>query len=557
MKLHLILVTLLIAVFTTPLHANVSLKNGNFFIGYTDFVYPGGMEPKAERVYNSKSSHNGYFGFGWGSDYEVFLKVSADGSVVVYENGGGAQNRFSSPNLNSSEIAKGVDAILEAKKKIGGLSSAQMEMETQRLKTDARYRNDEWQRLFDKNLVQPRKLAEGTALKSNKFSYQTMKKIKTGYMRTFENGQIQTFDENGRLTRWADKNNNFINLGYDKQGFLSYIQDNFNRRMNITMNSRGKIEKVVGDKGQTAAYKYSGDELSYSKDTDGNIYEYKYSSNNRHNLVEIKYTDSTTLQLGYHEMNKCENVKWVKDRDGAVTQYDYTGDCNGGLEHSTMTITKGSDGKEVSKSSYTYIERARSDGERYTYKLGTEIDGDKTETIYNECCGLPLEITKNGQKTSFVYDSYGHVIKKTSPYEVTELAYDLKAGKVSKVTKYSKSEKGKGSVNWSKYQYDDKANLVYAQNSGGKTVKIVYDHTGRIKAMVDQSKRKLEFTYNEASRPVEIKDPALGAIKVEYNTSGEVKKVDSTGGRKIAAQVTSAFQNLLDIIRPAGVSLTF
>ncbi len=557
MKLLEILFILTSFVIATQTQANVSLKNGNFFIGYTDFVYPGGMEPKAERVYNSKSSHNGFFGFGWGSDYEVFLKVSADGSVVVYENGGGAQNRFSSPNLNTNEINSGIEAILAAKKKIGGLSGTQIDQDKNRLKTDARYRNDEWQRLFEKNLVQPRKLAEGTMLKSNKFSYQTMKKVKTGYMRTFENGQVQTFDDDGRLVRWADKNNNFITLGYDKQGFLSFIQDNLNRRMNITMNSKGKIEKIVGDKGQTATYKYNGDELAYSKDTDGNIYEFKYSSNNRHNLVEIKYTDSTTLQLGYHEMNKCENVKWVKDRDGTVTQYDYTGECNGGLEHSTSTITKSSDGKESSKSSYTYIERARADGERYTYKLVTEVDGDRTETVYNECCGLPLEITKNGQKTSFVYDSYGHITKKTTPFDVTELGYDLKAGKVSKVTKYNKNQKGKGSVEWAKYQYDSKANLVFAQNSTGKTVKIVYDHTGRIKAMVDQSKRKLEFTYNEASRPIEIKDPALGAIRVEYNTSGEVKKVDSSGGRKIAAQVTSAFQNLLDIIRPAGVSLTF
>lgn len=554
LELFLVITSFIVA---TQASANVSLKNGNFFIGYTDFVYPGGMEPKAERVYNSKSSHNGYFGFGWGSDYEVFLKVSADGSVVVYENGGGAQNRFSSPNLNAAEITKGIDSIIEAKKKIGGFSGTQIDQDKNRLKTDARYRNDEWQRLFERNLVQPRKIAEGTMLKSNKFSYQTMKKVKNGYMRTFENGQVQTFNELGRLTRWADKNNNFLTFGYDKQGFLSFIQDNLNRRMNITMNARGKIEKIVGDKGQTATYKYNGDELVSSKDTDGNVYEYKYSSNNRHNLVEIKYTDSTTLQLGYYDMNKCENVKWVKDRDGSLTQYDYAGECNGGLEHTTTTASKGPDGKEITKASYTYIERARADGERYTYKLATEIDGEKTETIYNECCGLPLEITKNGQKTSFVYDSYGHVIKKTTPYDVTELAYDLKAGKVSKVTKYSKSEKGKKSVNWSRYQYDSKSNLVFAQNSSGKTVKIVYDHTGRIKAMVDQSKRKLEFTYNEASRPVEIKDPALGAIKVEYNSSGEVKKVDSTGGRKIAAQVTSAFQNLLDIIRPAGVSLTF
>ena len=75
---------------------------------------------------------------------------------------------------------------------------------------------------------------------------------------------------------------------------------------------------------------------------------------------------------------------------------------------------------------------------------------------------------------------------------------------------------------------------------------------------MDQNKRRIGFKYNENSKPVEITDPALGTITVSYTNSGEIKKVDSTSyGRTIALQVTSAFQNLLDIIRPAGVSLSF
>ncbi|MBI2605480.1 MAG: RHS repeat protein [Deltaproteobacteria bacterium] len=548
---------------TASAFANVSLKNGNFFIGYTDLAYPGGIEPKVERVYNSKSSYNGIFGFGWGSDYEAYLKVSADGSVIAYENGGGAQNRFSPPAINMAEIEQGVNAILEAKRKIGGLSGTSMEAEKSRLKTDARYRNDEWARLFERGLVQPRSVAIGTELKSNKFSFQTIKRTKDGYLRSFDSGQVQTFDDKGHLTRWTDKNGNFIALGYDKIGNLAWLQDNFNRRVTFTVNGRGKVEKVTGEKGKEAVYAYNGDELVSSKDTDGNVYAYRYSTNGRHNLVEIKYNDAapgheaTTLQLGYHDLSKCENVKWVKDRDGTLTQYDYAGECNGGMEHTTTTLTKGADGKEISKAKYSYFEKSRADGERYTYKLAAEVDGDRTETVYSECCGLPIQITRNEMTTTFEYDKMGHVTKKATPYEVTELSYDPRANKVSKVMKYSKTGKAKKGVTWAQYEYDSKANLVAAKSSSGKSVKLVYDHVGRIKAMVDQDKRKLEFTYNEASRPIEIRDPALGVIKVEYSNTGEIRKVDSPGGRKIATQVTSAFQNLLDIIRPAGVSLSF
>lgn len=535
--------------------ANVSLKNGNFFIGYTDLVYNGGMEPKIERVYNSKSSHNGIFGYGWGSDYEVFLKISADGSLIVYENGGGAQNRFTPPNMSTGDVTASVNEIIQAKMKTG-LSGQALEVEKKRLTTDARYRNDEWQSLYERKQVKARSLADGTILRSNKFSFQTIKKFKDGYVRNYDNGQVQTFDNDGHLVKWVDKNNNFITFKYDSRGYLASLQDNFNRTIKFTVNAAGKVEKAAADGGKTAEYKYTADELTYSKDTEGNVYQYKYSSNGRHNMVEIKYTDNTTLQLGFFDLNKCENVKWVKDRDNSVTQYDYTGDCNGGLEHSTKTVAKGSDGKLISEAAYTYVEKVKADGERYTYKLGSEVDGDKTETVYSES-NLPIEITKNDKKTKFEYDSMGHVIRKETPYDITTLTYDKRVNKVAKVVKQSKTDKTKSGSNWSEYGYDDKANLITAKNSMGKSVRLVYDHVGRIKGMVDQDKRRLEFSYNEANRPVEIKDPALGSIKVDYASSGEIKKVDSTGGRKIASQVTSAFQNLLDIIRPAGVSLSF
>jgi YD repeat-containing protein len=75
--------------------------------------------------------------------------------------------------------------------------------------------------------------------------------------------------------------------------------------------------------------------------------------------------------------------------------------------------------------------------------------------------------------------------------------------------------------------------------------------------MMDQAKKQIHFKYNENSKPIEITDPQMGSIVVSYTNSGEVKKVDSTGGRRIALAVTSAFQNLLEIIRPAGVTLSF
>src|SRR3954471_1588599 len=126
---------------SVPAFSNVSIKNGNFFIGYTDIIYPGGFEPKLERVYNSKTPFKGMFGWGWGNEYEVFLTVSADGSVVVHEYGGGAENRFSPVASNGAELDKAVNAISATAEKIGAVGSKdQLAGYKQKLKSDAGFR---------------------------------------------------------------------------------------------------------------------------------------------------------------------------------------------------------------------------------------------------------------------------------------------------------------------------------------------------------------------------------------------------------------------------------
>ena len=47
----------------------------------------------------------------------------------------------------------------------------------------------------------------------------------------------------------------------------------------------------------------------------------------------------------------------------------------------------------------------------------------------------------------------------------------------------------------------------------------------------------------------------VGQINVSYDNYGNIKRVKSKSGAKMASQVTSAFQALLGIIRPAGVNL--
>ena len=550
---------LTLAIFVSPAisQASVSLKNGNFFVGYTDIVYPGGFEPKIERVYNSKTPFKGAFGWGWGNEYEVYMNVSADGSVVVHEYGGGAENRFNPISFNAAELDKAVDAIAGVAQKAGAIGNPQqLAAYKAKLKSDAMFRNDEWERFRNAGKIAARQLANGTQLQSNRFSYQYITKVDKGYVRTYDNGKSERFNEAGKLVRVTDKNNNFIEFTYSKDGKLEKLVDNFNRKMFFTYNAQGLIERIDGENGKRATYEYNGlQELVRTKDVDGNAYAFKYDGAKRHNMVEIAYSDKTKMEIGYYGRDKQENVQTVKDRDGTLTSYTYERNASDKGQYAVGVKVTNAQGQSISSSKYEYVIKTKPTGEEWTYKLATTLDGDRTETTYNECCGLPLLIKHGSEETAFEYDIKGRVTKKSTPLDVTELKYDPKAGKVARVNRFSKTNKKQTS--WSEFQYDDKGNLAFAKNSEGKGVKLFYDTNGRIKSLVDNQKRQINFKYNENSKPVEITDPALGSIRVSYSNSGEIKKVESTAGRKIALQVTSAFQNLLEIIRPAGVSLSF
>ena len=112
--LSLALVAMLMASMAS---AGVNLKNGNFYISYTDIVVPvGGKKLEITRTYNSKSTEVGWFGFGWGSEFETRLEVSDDGGIVIHEHGSGAKTRFT-PKTAVDAVAASTKIVNEMKKK--------------------------------------------------------------------------------------------------------------------------------------------------------------------------------------------------------------------------------------------------------------------------------------------------------------------------------------------------------------------------------------------------------------------------------------------------------
>lgn len=551
---------LFFSVSTAYARAEVSLRNGNFFVSLRDFSYPGGIEPKIERVYNSKSDYFGMFGYSWGTEYEVRLDQDPDGSLILTEFGGGASVRFTPKNLTEKSIEDGVNLILGAAKKAGVISSGKaLDEYRAKLAADSAFRSAQYSSFIMKGFLPRKPVAEGVQFTTTQYQYQYITKVKGGYVRVMSDGGVHKFNEAGKLVQIADARKNFLNFSYDRNNLLIQIVDNQNRRINLSYTPEGLVEKITGESGKSAAFRYDKDKtLVYSKDDAGVENTFRYSRDEYLNLIEIGYPgeknekgEPKKMAIEYYGPDKKNSVRSVTNPDGSKNEYDYiTANAD---QYTVKVLAKNSKGVVTTDSKYQYFFKKKKDGDEFTWKMIADVDGDVTETVYDDRLAFPAKITSNGRVTSMEYDLKGRMVKKVTPYETTEYSYDPKAGKVSKVLKKSKS----GGIRWSEFQYDPNTlGLVVARNSDKKTVKILYDRNGMIQALVDQDKRTLTFKYNEFSKPIEISDAKMGSVKFTYKNSGEVDRVESNGGANVSAEIMRMLKNLIDITAPAGVTMS-
>jgi YD repeat-containing protein len=106
------------------------------------------------------------------------------------------------------------------------------------------------------------------------------------------------------------------------------------------------------------------------------------------------------------------------------------------------------------------------------------------------------------------------------------------------------------------FEYNDNAELVFAKVNDEKWIKLAYDNNNKIIQLEDND-NKMKFEYNTMGKPVKIELEGKGALDIEYDQNGEILSVNSTGGHQVSLLVTQTFQQLLSIVKPAGVNLDF
>lgn len=393
--------------------AGVNLKNGNFYISYTDINFDNHpLNFSITRTYNSKAINKGWFGMGWGSMYETYLTVQPGGCVTVHHHAAGSVELQEPKETNQQEIASGIEELVKAAMNEKDIETAEeIAAYKNKLITNLSYRYDEWTYYLRKGLVKNKTIAPGTRLTSMDLGFSYIIVSDTGYVKYNENDHTYYFDLKGRLTGIRDKKGNSISIFYEENKLTPYrMQDNLGNSLHFIFNTNDLLEKIEaqyadGKKATSVCeFDLKNETLISSKDVGGNYYRYDWD--NSFNLVKISYVDGTSLKIKYDPNTFFASE--VIGQNGSRTEYIYPQRSD--FDYGTGLTKYDSSGRKIHSECYGYVIKEDETGKHWTYKIITAKNDDTTIRIMNERYqDLDTIKLSDGVMYNVLYDKKGGV----------------------------------------------------------------------------------------------------------------------------------------------------
>jgi len=538
--------------------ADVALKDGGFHSEYADITSGEGTDSGLTRYYNSADQRVGWFGVGWGSSYETRISQTYNGGLALHEHGNGKVIYFSpkdSPVVNTDmAIDRMIDAIdlLDESVNIRELK--------RRLYDDITFRNTFWQQLVDEGDVKTDEFVSDQVFESHQCGCRRIEATDEGF-KYYLNGKLASlFDRKGRLTTLFREDGGQVMINYAGQSIE--IRNQASRTITLSMPLDRYFRHVV-----SSLETDSGDSVHYVHGQSGHllaVYSHKHShEQERLNywygegglLIQIRsdHDDDDAVIRYQADANK---VAFYQKSSGEIFHYYYNRLRTAQGVRQIKAYERGGYPGHESRRQIIYTMPETSDGQ-LRVSVRRIISGALNETVHYATDGLPEEIRRNGRVTTFQYAPETRLlVRKQTPDETIILSYAKHIRKIAHVRKIRSDR----SETWTTFRYNDHGDLIFAENAAGKKVRLAYgtsgDQAGKL-IRLNNDIADISFTYNNIGETSLISVHGIGSIRVTYDADGEIDQVHSDQGHEVSLKISQAFQSLLSLVKPAGVSLSW
>lgn len=274
-----------------PAAADVDMKAANFTDGFTDIDLGTSGILKVQRTYNSRSNFNGIFGYGWCSEYETKLEVTAEESFMITECGGGEEILYYRPNTDIAKIIQHViDTIItNVKARHPELGKEYLDNLQEELVSDRFMRQE-----FARRLPIVGFPIAGETYRSHDV-LETVVFDGRQFTRNGKDGVVEIFDVNGRLKERDYLNGNRLKMEYDGDLLIQVIKED-GSFLKFTYGENHKVSTAKNSTGNTVTYVNANDNLMKETVQKDPSVSYEYDYDAEHNLTLIKFADGTTKE---------------------------------------------------------------------------------------------------------------------------------------------------------------------------------------------------------------------------------------------------------------------
>jgi RHS repeat-associated protein len=492
----------------------VFLDTGAFYHRETDLALPGVIPIVFRRVYHNQYAYNGRMGYNWDFSLNKRLEIHPNGDVALYE-----------PSDTT-------------------------------VTTKLHYRKS------------------GSAFITPAGFFRQLAQNGAYYCQHGEHGETWTFDSDGLLVSFTDRNGNALSYEYDEAGRFFKVTGSFGHSLSLAYDGSGRIASVTDSAGRQVAYTYSGPNLVSVLKTGDRLIGYTYDA--RGNLTSMVDAEGETwLRNGYDANDRVTNqiyngasAFFAYDTANGKTTYtdwrghetDYHFDPATGNQTRIVTYTAGLRASDPASyvTAFAYdgnLQKTREnlpDGSwiKYTYdangnlterrrkKAGAPDAPDPGDLVtaftYDPLYNLPLTVTDpNGNTTTIAYDANGNAVAVSPPLAGATLYEHDASGRMTLLTAPDGIQR--------KYEYDTASGFLHRVISdfgpGGfnAAVDYTYNGYGKVTSVVDPEGHTNTIAYNAYGLPAAVTRSAALHIETrfDYDANGHVirerNKRDGTG----------------------------
>ena len=349
----------------------------------------------------------------------------------------------------------------------------------------------------------------------------------TGVQYADGKSESRIYNELDMLTSHTDKAGDTAEYTYDASGNL--------------------LQKVYKGQVQFTGEYDGSNNLIKETDVQGNVTLYEYDL--KGNATKVSYPDGTCKTYVYDGRSR---LVQETDQLGRTTIYEYSGAGTG--------VTKLTDPNgNVTVSSYDAMGRATevttaAGTTKYTYtpsgRIATVTTSSGIESYEYDAAGNTISKTDaNGNKTEYVYDSNGQVIRiKAGASDVQDIQYDPDGNIISE-----KNAKGETTG----YTYDTNGNVIKEVYPDGSYTEYKYDAKNRVTEERDSDGASHTYEYHSSLDLAVREKDKLGRVTLyDYDDAGNLLKTTLPDGTELVNTYDS-MNRLLTSLDERGVTVSY